>query len=176
MSRKLLLVVALIAALSLVAAPVSAGADKPISGVMELDLLLGPCVAEGLPGFITWVGTVDIDGTTYGWADFPLGPMVLEGNFSYFEEYWTIFTLNPGEDPDLANACDPERVVLAGYDDGWVTPGGAGKANGTVDSVDSNGPFADVAIGSTMFWRGTVTNFRDGFDEFKAILHILPVK
>jgi hypothetical protein len=175
MTRRPLLVFALIAALSLVvAAPVSADTDKPISGTIELDLVLQPCSPDL---FNTWVGTAVIDGTEYGWADFPTGPLVEEGNFLFFEEYWTIFSLDGGEALTLPEmACDGSRVILSGFNTGRGTLGGAAYANGAVSWADPIGPFADVDPGSRMFWRGKITNFKDAGDEFKATLHILPLK
>jgi hypothetical protein len=176
MKKRLLLVLALITALSLVAAaPVSADGEKPINGKMDLTLELEPCLNSNPTGpFVTWVGTVVIDGTTYGWADFPTADLAFEKKFVYFEEYWTVFTLEPGEDPTVELACDPTLVVLGGFNDGRGTPGGAARADGTVTSAA--GLFADVAEGSRMIWRGKVTNFRGDADEFKATLHIFPLK
>jgi hypothetical protein len=179
MKKRLLLVLALIAALSLVAAaPVSADGEKPINGKIDLTLYAVPCPVDPAPTFpfVTWVGTVVIDGTTYGWADFPTDDLFFEKKFVYFWEYWTIFTLEPGEDPTVALACDPARVVLDGFNDGRGTPGGAARADGAVASAADPGPFADVAEGSRMIWRGKVTNFKEAGDEFKATLHIFPLK
>ena len=183
MKKRFLLVLALVAVLSLVAvAQVSAGEDKPISGKINLDLVLDPCpVVEEAPNpdypFMTWVGTVVIDGVTYGWADFPTGDFVVEGNFGYFAEYWTIFTLDDGNPPTVDQGCDGDRVVLAGINTGSGTRGGTYRADGEVTVIDGDGPFADVADGSRMIWRGKATNFKeDGGDEFKATFHIFPPK
>ena len=176
MKKRLMLVLALVAALSLVAAaPVSAGGEKPINGKIDLNLELEFCGLPGESPFVTWVGTVVIDGTTYGWADFPTGDPRFEKKFMYFDEYWTIFDLD-GEEPTVALACDPALVVLDGINTGRGTPGGAARADGTVGSAAPDGPFADVAVGSRMIWRGKVTNFNADADEFKATLHIFPLK
>jgi hypothetical protein len=172
----ILLALALVFALLVVpATSVSADAEQPINGKIDLTLYAVPCTETG--PFVTWVGTVVIDGTTYGWADFPMGPLVPEKKFVYFEEYWTIFTLQPGQDPTVALACDPKLVVLDGFNVGRGAPGaGTYRADGTVGPVAHPGPFADVAAGSRMIWRGKVTNFKAGADEFKATLHIFPLK
>lgn len=176
MKKRLLLVLALVAALSLVAAaPVSADGDKPINGKMDLTLELQPCDFNDPFGpFVTWVGTVVIDGTTYGWADFPTDEPVFDKKFMYFDEYWRIFTLADGQAPSVDLACTDSLMVLDGFNDGRGTPGGAARADGTVESA--YGPFADVDPGSRMIWRGKVTNFDGDADEFKATLHILPLK
>ena len=171
--RFILLVALLLLVVVVVAAPASAGEDKPINGKMELTLVLEPCPVGGTGPFVTWVGTIVIDGVTYGWADFPTTPEpVFEKKFMYFEEYWTIFTLESGQAPTVALACNPGLVVLDGFNDGRGTPGGAASAEGTVASAADPGPFADVAEGSRMFWRGKVTNLKGAGDQFKATLHI----
>ena len=182
MKKRFLLVLALVAVLSLVAAAqVSAGEDKPISGRIDLDLVLELCPVADAPNpdypFMTWVGTVVIDGVAYGWADFPTDEGVVEGNFYYFEEYWTIFTLDDGDPPTVDQGCDGDRVVLAGTNTGSGTRGGTYRADGEVTDIDLGGPFADVADGSRMIWRGKATNFKeDGGDVFKATFHIFPPK
>lgn len=182
MKKRLLVVLALVATLSLVAAAqVSAGEDKPISGRIDLDLVLELCPVADAPDpafpFMTWVGTVVIDGVTYGWADFPTADGFVEGNHYYFAEYWTIFTLDEGQPPTVDQGCDGDRVVLAGTNTGSGTLGGTYGADGEVTVIDGDGPFADVADGSRMIWRGKATNFKEGGgDEFKATFHIFPPK
>jgi hypothetical protein len=158
------------------AAPVSADGEKPINGKIDLTFAGDLCTDVG--PFVSWIGTVVIDGTTYGWADFPPGEPVPDGNFLNFTEYWTIFTLQDGEIPTVALACDPALVVLDGTNDGRATRGGAARADGTVASAADPGPFVDVAAGSRMIWRGKITDFKEGpdADEFKATFHILPPK
>jgi hypothetical protein len=172
MKRKILVLFALVAVVAVMtAAPVSADAQKPINGTMELTLFGEPCPVPHEPPFLTWAGTVVIDGTTYGWADFPTGPLVEEGKFIYFQEYWTIFALGEGEAVTPEVACDAGRVVLEGVNDGWGPPGMTGKADGTVTGADPDGPFAEVDPGSRMMWRGKITSP----GEFKATLHIFPL-
>jgi len=172
MKKMLGMIVAVAAAGALVAAPVNAGDQKPLNGPLELDLYAQPCANPHTPPFLTWAGTVELDGTTYGFADFPTAPLVVDGKFIYFEEYWTMFTLNEGEAVTPEVACDATRVVLAGVNDGWGSPGMTGKANGTVTEVVDPGPFDDVAVGSRMFWRGRGVG--DTGTEFLATFHIQP--
>lgn len=168
---------ALVAALGLVAAgPVSAKGQKPINTNIELTLVLEICPEQPLP-LLSWAGTVVIDGETYGWADFPNppGPPVVDGNFLLAVEYWTIFSLDGAEDLTSA-ACDPDRVLLAGDNAarGPIT-GNTFRADGTVTFADPDGPFADVQVGSRMFWRGKVLGGPPvPGSEFKATLHIHP--
>ena len=109
-----MIVLVLVAALGLVAAaPASADKQKPLSGDMELTLFAVPCDDPGVPRFLTWAGTVVIDGTEYGFADFPTTPPPGEEKFFYFSEFWTIFTLDEtGVTPETA--CDADTVVLNG--------------------------------------------------------------
>jgi hypothetical protein len=165
-----------VAALS-AAAPASAADQKPLSGHMELTNFSQACAVEHTPPFLTWAGTVVIDGVTYGWADFPISDLVVEGKFIYVQEYWTIFTLGEGEAANPSTACDASRVVLAGVNDGRGAPGFTGRADGVVETVLEPGPFDDVEVGSRMFWRGKVTEVVDGVaTSFKATLHIQPAR
>ena len=174
MRARIVILITLVAVGAMVTvAPVSADVDKPITGKMELTFYGVECPEPHDPPFLTWAGTVVIDDTTYGWADFPTAPLVVEGKFIYFEEYWTIFTLGDGEAVTPAVACDADRVVIDGTNDGWGPPGATGKADGTVTSADPDGPFGGVAPGSRMIWRGKVTD--EAFTQFKATLHIFPL-
>jgi hypothetical protein len=173
-----------VAALLLVSAvPVQAGPpdQKPISGKMELTLNLHLCPDDT---FLSWTGTVVIDGQTYGWADEPLpvaDPQPPNDKFGYFKEYWTIFTLEDGEDPhdDPSLGCDASGVVLAGNNTGWGPDVGfTGKAEGVVTYAADTGPFASVELDSRMFWNGKVLGYPPNDappvpgTEFKATLHI----
>ena len=186
MKRRTITILALVAALTVaVAAPVSAGADKPISGKMELTLTLTGCPpaspngpvdpSGGLP--ITWIGTVEIDGVTYGWADFSID-FYIEGNFGYFEEFWTIFDLGDDGAVTVEKVCNDDLVLIQGFNDGWgSTQGNVGKADGFVTDASEDGPFAGVAPGSRMMWRGKVTTPPPNGPGslFKATFHIYPL-
>ena len=175
MKRNAFGLVAMVLAIGMVAAtPVDAAEQKPLNGALELTFYAVPCSAEPDAPFLTWAGTAELNGVTYGWADFPTAPLVVDGKFVYFEEYWTIFTLAEGEDVTPAIACDPARVVLAGDNEGWGPAAPVGKADGTVTKVADPGPFDEVAVGSRMFWRGVVTD--DALTQFKATLHIHPTR
>ena len=171
-------------ALSAVAVDAAPPDQKPINAPMRLTLNLFQCPADG--PFLSWTGTVVIDGETFGFADESLTnpdsppPPQPNDNFLSFEENWTIFTLAAGEDPhvDPSLACDTSRVVLAGDNTGWGPPGVTGKAEGEVTYVADPGPFANVALGSRMFWNGKVLGYPPDAPccapgtEFKATLHI----
>jgi hypothetical protein len=171
---------AAVAALLLVSAvPVQAKQpdQKPINGKADWTLNLQPCENDGR--FLTWTGTVIIDGETYGWADEPTTDWVMSQapneKFFYYEEIWTIFELegdeNPNTDPLLACEAD---AVLEGTNNGWGTSGGAFRADGEVtDSADA-GPFANVEPGSRMIWRGRVLGPQPPTPGslFQATMHI----
>jgi len=159
--------------LATMAAPVSAHTGHAIRGDMDLTFAPQPC-DDGR--FLTWVGTVAIDDVVYGWADFPTADLVQKGGWMYFQEYWTIFTLNVGEDPTPAAACDPSRVVIAGKNKGIGTPWFTGFAWGKVTEVADDGPFEDVPFGSRMRWRGHLVEKKplEPGDGFVARLSIRP--
>lgn len=139
MNKRLLLVVTLIAALSLVAAPVSAGADKPISGEMELHFNLGfgnefaPCPD------VSWAGTVDLDGNTYGIAFFPTGEKNV-GKVHHFTEVWEVYGTPFDFTGGVLTECSPGEIVLSGTDAGVSSPNDKYRMNGTVEEA-----FAPVA-------------------------------
>ena len=163
--RLVILVVVLLLSSLVVAAPANAGFDDVIRGDIDLSFV-GQVCPDGR--FNTWTGTVVIDGTTYGWADFPTADLVEKGRWIYFEEYWTIFAVSPGDSlNDLA--CDASKVVLDGTNVGLGTPWNTGFAWGTVGASPESGPFEDVDAGSRMFWRGEVS---DDQMEFTAKLRI----
>ena len=184
MNRITTVILALVAVLTVMVAPapVNAGAEKPISGKMELALTPSFCPpgspddpSGGLP--ITWIGTVDIDGVTYGWADF-LIDFYIEGNFGNFEEFWTIFDLGGDGAVTVEKVCNDDLVIIQGFNDGWgSTQGNVGKADGYVADAAEDGPFAGVAPGSRMMWRGKVTTPPPNGpgSTFKATLHIFPL-
>jgi hypothetical protein len=149
--------------------------QKPINGKIELTLNLQPC-DDGR--FLTWTGTVIIDGVTYGWADEPTPWEISHApneKFFYYEEIWTIFELEADEDPNTQPllACNAD-AVLEGTNNGWGTSGGAFRADGEVtDSADA-GPFASVEPGSRMIWRGRALGPQPPTPgtQFKATMHI----
>ena len=163
--KKLLVVLAALSLMGvMVAAPATADSAQ-VDGDMYLKYLGPDCSFGG--GDRSWVGTVQIDGVTYGWADFGITfEQYCDGRFAYFEEYWTIFATEaehieePGDDIGNldAESCDADLVLMDGYNIGW---GWApyGNALGQVEYIDPAGPFADVRDGAVMFWRGQVTEF-----------------
>lgn len=75
--KRAMIGLALVAVLAVIpAASVSAKEQKPLNFKMELTLFAEDCVVPHAPPFLTWAGTVVIDVTTYGWADFPTSPFV----------------------------------------------------------------------------------------------------
>lgn len=177
----LLVGAAVLLAVTSIPALASTPTQQPINTRMNLTLHLHQC--DGGP-FLTWTGTVVIDGETYGWADAPLPvtqpPPQPNDNFFPFEEHWTIFTLEADEDPntDPSLACDQDDVVMEGHNTGWANRPFTGKAAGEVTAVAEDGPFADVEPGSRMFWNGkaigssAVTTVEPGA-QWRATLHIL---
>jgi hypothetical protein len=151
MKKRLLLVLAMVVALSLVAtAAVSAKSPnhqkQPPSGVqvMVLNNNPDPPPAPRIPGFygceeISWFGTIVIDGKTfgmalysdYGYFDPPESP------FYFYGEDWKIFTGKFKTKDGVLKRCAPGRVLMAGYAEGSVVfapePPFYFESKGTVD-------------------------------------------
>ena len=129
--------------------------------------------------FLSWTGTVIINGVTYGWADEPIIPPETfdapNEKFFYYEENWTVFELEAGENPNTepSLACHAE-AILNGTNNGWGTSGGAFRADGQVRDSAEDGPFADVESGSRMIWRGKAVGPQPPMPGtiFNATLHI----
>ena len=177
MKRLLLVCLALAAAFALIAAtPASAKKPnpKPLNGEMELTLFGEFCGMPLKSPFLSWAGTVEFDGETYGIAYFPTSdPPEPGAKFFYFEENVTLFEIGEAAvTPALACNAGP---LLAGDDEGRQGPGGTAKADGKVTFVDPDGPFADITPGSRFFWRGRVV-MNDGVTQFPGRFHIRPLK
>jgi hypothetical protein len=150
MKKRLLLVFAMVVALSLIAtAAVSAKSPnhqkQPPSGVQVMVLNNNPDPAgEPTPGYygceeISWFGTIVIDGKTfgmalysdYGYFDPPESP------FYFYGEDWKIFTGKFKTKDGVLKRCAPGRVLMAGYAEGSVVfapePPFYFESKGTVD-------------------------------------------
>lgn len=171
-TRKLILLALVVTLLTAMAAPAAAHTRRVTRGDIDITFRNHTC-ADGR--YLTWTGTVTIDGEVYGWADFPTAPLVVKGDWMYFQEYWTIFALADGEVPTNEAACDPSRVLIDGTNDGIGTPWFTGFAWGTVDSTFDGGPFDHIPIGSLMLWRGYLVEQRpiQPGDRFLAKLSII---
>ena len=129
MRKRLLLVLALAVALSLIAAtPVTAKAPnhdrQPPSGdqVMVLNDNPDP-FGDPMPGLygcedISWFGTIVIDGKTFGMALYANPDFV--GPPGTYGEYWKIFTGTFKTKDGVLKRCVPGRVLMEGYDEGAV--------------------------------------------------------
>lgn len=165
MRRKLLVLLAVMVVLAVViAAPVSAKKPAPtLRGdqvmVLNQDLDSG---AFGIYGClydsedpvpvetISWFGSIEIEGTTYGMALYPLpGRFTGNGTILHYEEGWKVwteeFTVSDNTECPTGyciDDCTPGEYVLSGTDRGvgsFTT--GKFRSNGTVDEAFE--PFAD---------------------------------
>jgi hypothetical protein len=116
-------------------------AVAPERGEQVMVLNQDPATGEfGLFGCreISWFGTIELAGTTYGMALYPLpGRITGQGTILHYEEGWTVWT-EPFtiEDGALAS-CEPGDVVLSGVDNGTASfRTGKFRSNGTVDGAD----------------------------------------
>ena len=75
---------------------------------------------------ISWFGSIDIEGTTYGMALYPLPGRLTGGGATilHYEETWKIwtgeFTVSPTGEWYEIDTCEPGQVVLAGVDFGYA--------------------------------------------------------
>jgi len=145
MRRTTIVVAVVLAAALLVAVP--AGADEPAAGTM--DLSWSPCFAG--PGMATpdWIGSITLEGDTYGMAFFNLGNGKAfdhpTGSAMFFTEVYALYPEPiedcPGTAVDLANA------LLWGYDSGMLSlPNSKYHMSGWVE--EASGPLAGLAGGS----------------------------
>ena len=123
------------------AAPVDAKSPERGDQVMVLneDPVAGGFGLFGCPE-ISWFGTIELAGTTYGMALYPL-PGRITSHVLHYEEAWAVwtepFTLTGG----MIDSCEPGDVVLAGLDSGTGSfKGPKFRSNGTVDEAAE--PFA----------------------------------
>ena len=153
MKRRLLVVLALVVVLSLIAAaPVIAKGPnhdrQPPSGDQVMILNAegdGPLGYYGCED-ISWFGTIEIDGKTFGMALYADPDYVGPGTFPGVEygEGWKIFTGKFKVKDDVLKRCAPGRVVMAGYDTGvWDPVGGDFQSVGDVE----------YAAGYFKWWR-----------------------
>jgi len=151
MRRNLVLLLAVVMVLGAVAAgPV--GAKQPLRGdqtmVLNQDMSTGEFGLFGCPE-LSWFGSIDIDGTTYGMALYPLpGRITGNGTILHYEEEWKVwtgeFTLTYDEEAEwyYLDDCQPGEYVLAGTDNGVGTfKGTKFRSNGVVE--EALDPFAD---------------------------------
>ena len=140
MRKKLLVILAVVVVLAVVvAAPVSAEKPAPtLRGDQLMVLNQDPVTGEfGLYGCeeISWFGSIDIKGTTYGMALYPL-PGRTTGTVLHYEEGWKVwtdeFTLTDG----VLDTCEPGEYLLSGTDTGAGSfKNGTFRSNGTVDEA-----------------------------------------
>jgi len=163
MKKRLLFVLAIIVALSLIAAaPVSAcnthgrHRHQPPSGDQVMILNQNPDMSFGLFGReeISWFGTIVIDGKTFGMALYPdygyWDPEPLPGDEPaddaeyLYGEWWKVFTGKFKAKDGVLKRCAPGRVLMSGYDEGIGSAAGAFESFGTVD----------YAAGYFKWWEG----------------------
>ena len=125
----------------------SADAKAPLRGDQVMVLNQDPVTQEfGLFGCsdISWFGTIELDGTTYGMALYPLpGRVTGNGTILHYEEGWKVWTgsfdlsYDAVSDGLILDECEPGEVVLAGVDSGTGSfRTGKFRSNGTVDEAD----------------------------------------
>jgi hypothetical protein len=156
MKRRLALLLVLIVALTVVAAA-PAQAEAPAENWFMSIYMVPP----GAPcSDVTWFGTVELEGDTYGMALRTTGePGVTLGQSYHYKEYNTVYTgfFEVDEATGFLLDCDPGEVVLHGYSEGSSSmPNAKFHANGVVE--EAFGPFAGWE-GRRIHDSGLLTDF-----------------
>lgn len=152
MRKRFTLLLAMLMVLS-VAVSLPATAKEPLRGDMELNFNLGfenpnaPCPD------ITWAGTVELDGITYGMAFFPTDAKDV-GKTHHFEEIWEIYDTPYLFEGGVLTVCTPGAIVLSGTDAGVSSPNSKYRMNGTVGEAFD--PFAEW-LGRSVHMSGHIT-------------------
>lgn len=85
---------------------------------------------------ISWFGTVELYGKTYGMALYSISGEVRDDGLFYYEEGWRIFTGKFRVKDGELKRCRPGRVVAAGTDMGvWDISTGEFESEGSVDNA-----------------------------------------
>ena len=85
---------------------------------------------------ISWFGTIELYGKTYGMALYSISGEVADDGLYYYEEGWKIFTKKFKVKDGELKRCHPGRVVAAGADKGvWNITTGEFESEGSVDAA-----------------------------------------
>lgn len=85
---------------------------------------------------ISWFGTIDLYGRTYGMALYPISSNVGDDGLIYYEEGWRIFTGKFRVEDGEIRRCHPGRVLAAGTDTGvWDISTGEFESVGSVEQA-----------------------------------------
>lgn len=83
---------------------------------------------------ISWFGTIDLYGRTYGMALYSISSNVGDDDLLHYEEGWRIFTGKFRVKDGELRRCSPGRLLASGTDTGvWNTTTGEFESTGTVD-------------------------------------------
>lgn len=169
--RRLLSIVAALAALALLVTAVSApvAAKAPLRGTMDLQFNLAwPGPQDEIPD---WVGTITFDGDEYGMAFFAIGtgkPFDADPSTSvhFFEEIYVIYeTLDYAFDADgNLTLFDPGPVVMAGPDTGLTNMVNS-KYHMTGRVETASGPFAALE-GRHVYMSGLIEWYPFGAPQY----------
>ncbi len=171
---KRLSVVALVLTFTIALVSVSpVQAVKPLRGTMKLEFNLGwPEYQTGIPD---WVGTIAINGETYGmlffafWTGKPFDNPA-KGMAFFFGEIWAIYDIDGASFPEIPNgnsgewaywlpANNPDELVLWGHDEG-VTNMANTKYHMTGSVEYAGDPFTMWA-GRNVYMSGLIEWYED---------------
>jgi hypothetical protein len=152
MRKRFILLLAMLMVLS-VAVALPATAKEPLSGDMELYFNLGFGNPDAPCPDITWAGTVELDGVTYGMAFYPTGAKDV-GKTHHFVEDWEIYDAPYEFMGGVLTECSPGDIVLSGTVAGVTSPNSKYRMNGTVGEAFA--PFAEWT-GRNVHMSGDIT-------------------
>lgn len=129
-------------------------ADRPFGGEQVMALNIDLATDANLYGCeeISWFGTVELYGRTYGMALYSISGGVGDDGLFHYVEGWRIFTGKFQVKDGELKKCAPGTVMAAGVDTGtWDIATGEFESEGTVD----------YAKGRFRSWYGTTVG-QDG--------------
>lgn len=159
MRKRALTIIAVVATLSVVmAAPASAHGEhrghRPFGGEQEMVLNIDLATGEHIYGCdeISWFGTVELYGRTFGMALYSFSSEIDENGNNHYEEGWRIFTGKFRVRDGVIKDCDPGRALVGGVDAGlWILDTGYFISEGSVEFA--RGPFRSW-VGKTVMQDG----------------------
>ncbi|MDJ0952384.1 MAG: hypothetical protein QNJ81_01770 [Acidimicrobiia bacterium] len=139
--RRLLTLLTVITALTMVmVAPASAGPQHhphhPLGGEQVMVLNEKPDGTLGQYGCeeISWFGTIELYGRTYGMALYPIDGYLGDDGLYHYEESWRIFRNTFKLRDGFLKRCEPGKVLAAGEDAGtWSLDTGEFESYGVVE-------------------------------------------
>ena len=136
-------------------------AQNVLSGTQHLEFNRGLLEGTGEAPFVSWVGTLEIEGNDCYIAYFPTAePRQVESGMLYAENYAVYDSLMHEFTDGVLTMFEPGPVILEGSDEANANAALQFVAQGTVTAMypdsDSRGVMSDVRVGHQSLWRGSM--------------------